>query len=169
MPSAVVHVGSEDALKRLCREAGDAPVVIDFSASWCGPCRTVAPMFEKMSTEFPGVKFAKVDIDECQELALQYSVSAVPTFTFLVNGKQVESQVRGGDIGKVRTIVEKLSQRAAAAKAQAEEAEYAARRARKQAEAEAREREVLERRRREEEEAIRRREEMDLASKAGAS
>ena len=56
--------------------------VIDFYATWCGPCKTMAPVVEKMKKKYPNVEFKKVDIDQEQELAMQYQVDAVPTFVF---------------------------------------------------------------------------------------
>ena len=69
-------------------EAAEASVtdakltVIDFYATWCGPCKAMAPIVEKMKAKFPNVEFKKVDIDQEQELAMQYQVDAVPTFVF---------------------------------------------------------------------------------------
>ncbi|MBO4813680.1 MAG: thioredoxin family protein [Muribaculaceae bacterium] len=56
--------------------------VIDFYATWCGPCKAMAPIVEKMKKKYPNVVFKKVDIDQDQELAMQYQVDAVPTFVF---------------------------------------------------------------------------------------
>jgi thioredoxin 1 len=66
------------------------PVVIDFFASWCGPCQQVGPIFEELSKELcDKYKFAKVNIDEERDLAIQHNVSSVPTFIFIKNGKVV--------------------------------------------------------------------------------
>lgn len=68
--------------------SSDAPAtdakltVIDFYATWCGPCKAMAPIVEKMKAKFPNVEFKKIDIDQEQELAMQYQVDAVPTFVF---------------------------------------------------------------------------------------
>ena len=56
--------------------------VIDFYATWCGPCKVMAPIVEKMKAKYPNVEFKKVDIDQEQELTMQYQVDAVPTFVF---------------------------------------------------------------------------------------
>merc|ERR1712232_1007010 len=65
-------------------------VVIDFTASWCGPCKMIAPLFKEMSEEITGVVFLKVDVDENPETAAKYSVSAMPTFLFIKGGEVVD-------------------------------------------------------------------------------
>lgn len=79
--SASVQASVKDA-----SVSADAPVtdakltVIDFYATWCGPCKTMTPIVEKMKAKFPNVEFKKVDIDQEQEMAMQYQIDAVPTF-----------------------------------------------------------------------------------------
>jgi len=55
-------------------------VVVDFTASWCGPCQKIAPIFQKMSEEMPDVVFVKVDVDDCEDVAAKCGVQAMPTF-----------------------------------------------------------------------------------------
>ena len=70
------------------------PVLVDFWAQWCGPCRAIAPIIEELSTELYGkMKVAKVDVDEAQELAAKYEVSSIPTLLILKNGKVVEEML----------------------------------------------------------------------------
>jgi thioredoxin 1 len=73
------------------------PVVIDFFAHWCGPCKRIAPFFEQLADEYVGVTFLKVDVDESGELVNLFDISAMPTFVFLKNG-QVVLKVEGADM-----------------------------------------------------------------------
>ncbi|KAG7697779.1 hypothetical protein KL930_000166 [Ogataea haglerorum] len=65
-------------------------VVIDFFATWCGPCKMIAPMLEKFSAEYSSFDFYKVDVDELPEIASQYDVTSMPTILFLKDGKEVK-------------------------------------------------------------------------------
>ncbi|GFI60916.1 thioredoxin [Clostridiales bacterium] len=68
----------------------DKPVLVDFFATWCGPCKMVGPVLEKLSNEYEGkVKFAKLDIDNANDLATQYSVFSVPSMLIFKGGKEV--------------------------------------------------------------------------------
>ncbi|KAG8377850.1 hypothetical protein BUALT_Bualt08G0076400 [Buddleja alternifolia] len=68
-------------------------VVVDFTASWCGPCRFIAPILADIAKKTPHVVFLKVDVDEVKEVAEEYKVEAMPTFVFLKEGKVVEKLV----------------------------------------------------------------------------
>jgi thioredoxin 1 len=78
------------------------PVVIDFFATWCGPCKRVAPFFEQLADEYVGVTFLKVDVDESPELTNYCDVSVMPTFLFLKNGKIVK-RVEGADTREIES------------------------------------------------------------------
>ena len=66
----------------------DAAAVVDFSATWCGPCRMLAPILEDISEELAGkANFYNVDVDECNGLAMGFGISSVPTVLILKNGK----------------------------------------------------------------------------------
>ena len=77
------------------KTVGDNPIVIvDFWAPWCGPCKVVGPMLDKIATEQAGnLVVAKVNTDESPDWAGRYGVQGIPTMLFIVNGKEVHRQV----------------------------------------------------------------------------
>jgi thioredoxin 1 len=85
----------------------DGKVVIDFFATWCGPCKQIAPYYQQMAETFPGVTFLKADVDEAAGLAEEYGVQVLPTFVFLNKGVVVET-IKGADINKVMKVVGEL-------------------------------------------------------------
>lgn len=69
------------------------PVLVDFWASWCGPCMMQGPALEEFANEYDGVKVGKINIDEEQELAMKYGVSSIPTLIYFKDGKVSETLV----------------------------------------------------------------------------
>jgi thioredoxin len=77
---------------------GAKPVVVDFWAAWCGPCRIIAPVIESLAAERSDVTFAKLNVDENRRTSAQFNVSGIPTLVFFRNGKEAGRVV--GAVGK---------------------------------------------------------------------
>uniref|UniRef100_A0A2N9EBS4 Thioredoxin domain-containing protein n=1 Tax=Fagus sylvatica TaxID=28930 RepID=A0A2N9EBS4_FAGSY len=71
----------------------DKLLVIDFSATWCGPCQFIEPTFKELSCKYTDVEFVKIDVDELSSVAQEFAVEAMPTFLFVKKGKVVDKVV----------------------------------------------------------------------------
>ena len=70
-------------------------LLVDFTATWCGPCKAIGPYFEELAAKFPDVTFVKVDVDELDDVAASCGISAMPTFQLYSNGVMVKEMRRG--------------------------------------------------------------------------
>jgi len=96
---------NEDNFKSKVLE-GAEPVLVDFWASWCGPCHMVAPVIEELAADFEGrAKVGKVDVDQNANLARQYGIRSIPTLVFFKDGRVVDQAV--GMVTK-RVLTDKL-------------------------------------------------------------
>ncbi|KAH8899792.1 thioredoxin domain-containing protein [Thozetella sp. PMI_491] len=113
MADPVNHIASPQEFAALL--ASNMYVVADFYADWCGPCKTIAPAYAQLAKTHSVPKylaFAKVNVDTVQAVAAQYSVSAMPTFMFFKNGKQVavngNVNIRGADPQALAAAAQKM-------------------------------------------------------------
>ncbi|XP_010683288.3 thioredoxin H-type isoform X1 [Beta vulgaris subsp. vulgaris] len=81
-------------------------MVVDFSASWCGPCQYMEPIIKDLSTKYGDVEFVNIDVDELSDVASEFGVDAMPTFVFFKKGKEVERLV-GANKGELKEKITK--------------------------------------------------------------
>ena len=77
---------------------GETPVIIDFWATWCGPCQFMLPIFTRLAKKYRTIRFARVNVDDAQGISQRYEVYAIPTFIVFKNGKPVDKAV--GAVGE---------------------------------------------------------------------
>ncbi len=87
----------------------EQPTIVDFWASWCGPCRMIAPVFEELSSQYSGkVRFAKVNVDENPKIPANYGVRGIPTLIMFKGGKVVDQVVGAVPKNQLENIVKKV-------------------------------------------------------------
>lgn len=85
---AVIHLSKDNFNEEVLESK--APVMVDFWATWCGPCKTMAPIVEEIAEERTDIKVCKIDVDQEPELARQYRVMSIPTFLVFKEGEVVK-------------------------------------------------------------------------------
>eukprot|EP00483_Globobulimina_turgida_P006965 UN06979 len=105
---SVMNITTVDLFNEYLNNSSEKALLIDFFASWCGPCKMIAPKIEQLSKEYINVQFIKINVDKMQEIAQEYKISAMPTFVFIKN-KQEISRVRGADIDSIINQLDALN------------------------------------------------------------
>ena len=101
---------SEEFMDIVSDESGGKYIFVDFYADWCGPCLKMAPVVDRLATEFPKLVYLKVNIDHVRELANTYQISSIPTFCIFRHGKlKPVDQILGANEQKIRGLLAKYS------------------------------------------------------------
>lgn len=101
----MVHqVVDMDDFQNQLKLAEDKLVVVDFFATWCGPCKMISPHLEEMSKTMDDCVFLKVDVDECEEIAQEYKITAMPTFIFIKSSEKI-AELTGANVEKLKELV----------------------------------------------------------------
>lgn len=87
----VLKISTNSFKKEVLEES--KTVLVDFYADWCGPCKMLSPVVEEVAKENENIKFVKINVDESQELAMQYNIMSIPTLVLIKNGQKVNRKV----------------------------------------------------------------------------
>lgn len=91
-------------------ENNPAPILVDFWAEWCMPCRALAPVLDELATEFNGkVRFAKINVDECRDVPARFGVRGIPTLILFQAGQKVNELVGNQPKDKIRAMLSQVS------------------------------------------------------------
>ncbi|MDL2295299.1 thioredoxin [Lachnospiraceae bacterium OttesenSCG-928-E19] len=102
---SIIHITADNFEQEVLKET--KPVVIDFWATWCMPCKQFGPIFEKVAEDYADrIKFVKIDVDESKELAMKYRVMSIPTIAILKDGAVVKRESGVKDESQFKAWIE---------------------------------------------------------------
>ena len=108
-PGAVVESSTETFVADVVEGSMEQPVIVDFWAPWCGPCKMVAPILDDLASQYAGrVTIAKVNTDENSQWAMKYGVQGIPTMLFVKDGKEVDRVVGATSAATYTSKIEEL-------------------------------------------------------------
>ena len=100
----IIEVTSQNFEEEVLKS--EKPVLIDFYATWCGPCKILSPIVEEAAKENENVKFVKIDIDKTDDIAMQYQVMSIPTLVLIQNGEEKDRIVGIVDENQILDFIE---------------------------------------------------------------
>jgi thioredoxin 1 len=107
--SKVVEVSDKNFEEEVIKS--DIPTEVDFWAPWCGPCKMVTPIYDKLSEDYEGrFKFCKINVDENPDTAMKYQIMSIPMQIFFNNGQQVDSILGATPEQNIRKVVDSILQ-----------------------------------------------------------
>lgn len=103
--SEVIEITDQNFEEEVLRS--DVPTEVDFWAPWCGPCRMISPIYDKIAKEYDGkFKFCKINVDKYQQMAAKYQVMSIPMQKFFVDGQKVDEILGAVPESTIRTMVD---------------------------------------------------------------
>lgn len=99
------HIGDNNFNTEVLENKG--VVLVDFFATWCGPCKMIAPIIDELEAEMGDVKFVKVDVDESPEVATRYGIQSIPTLKVFKDGENVDTVVGFLPKEQIKALIEK--------------------------------------------------------------
>jgi len=104
---SVTKIESQEQFNKVLAESGSKLIVVDFTASWCGPCKMIAPHLATAAKENPDIIVLKVDVDEQDEITQEYGIAAMPTFMFFKDGKKLK-EFSGANAKQLLSLIAEL-------------------------------------------------------------